>query len=90
MEEQYEQMRGISGSNRQSMKRSQGNVKGVPHASITLKPRQSGLLREGSTLSYNSTISRSNSQNEGSSCFRVVSIASVCGQRRAKSRVVVR
>jgi hypothetical protein len=58
LEEQYEHMRSLSKSNRQSVKRSLVNVKGVPHTTITLKPKASHVREHLTNASFTSTTSR--------------------------------
>lgn len=79
-------MRSLSRSNKQSLKRSLANIKGVPHTTITLKPKFSGTRDSLTDLSLHSGHSRSNSLGQGESSLKVVSIGSLCHQKIAKSR----
>ena len=67
-------MRSLSKSNRCSLKKSRGTMKGIPHTTISLNQR-GGRRSINKDLSFHSTKSR---ENDSESAFRVVSIGSVC------------
>ena len=72
---------------RPSIKRSLANIniKGVPHTTITLKPKVANTKDSLSNVSFNSTNSRANSFTCSENQFKVVSMGSLCHRKQNKS-----
>ena len=73
---------------RPSIKRSLANIniKGIPHTTITLKPKAANIKDNLSNVSFNSTNSRANSFTCSENQFKVVSMGSLCHKKQNKSR----
>lgn len=84
-------MRSLSQSNKRSLKRSLGNIKGVPHTTISLKPKCLEGKDSPGNFSLHSTHSRSNSLSLSEASLKVVSIGTLCQhQKRPKSKFLLR